>query len=379
MADLDPYALAALGVYLAALVGFSLLGTIRQAARRGGAFARLAEARAQAKEKAKEHAFALLPTREGEDFIIYASGKLAGRAHAHERFRHPLELAPVDRFALVKDMDGQTGLVLTAGGQDLAVTGLEEIARIYHLVQKDGAPLSFVFRADESERMKGLLGKLAPKELEMLRAGMMPNEVITDVIFGVDYEGALKTAGGRGMAPKLVVTNLRVILLAQTIQRQAVAGGTLVTTHFNLVNYPLPLARGITLEALPGLGRRAYRLLLDLPPEMPKAPVLRLTTDHTGILLPIALFSRPLSFVDAGAGIGSVIGASLRAIGWGILTGGAALGAGFALGEGYDSWYERYVPVLAAGGFLTPIVLRTFTAVENRAERARQVRATAAA
>lgn len=362
---LDPYALTALGIYLGALLLLALVPTALYLARRGGAYGRLRTALGQARGAGRA-VFAPLPPKSGGEFLVYAQGRLAARVGAQDGLGADLD--QVKRIALVKDMDGQTGLVVTVAGKDVCVTGLEEMARVWGAVQQDDAPVSFVFRDDESQRMKTLMGRLSYQEQQLLGQWLSEKEVLTDIIPGVDYEGTI-VSGGTKAGATLVVTNLRAGLLATTIAGNA--------RHYNLVSYLLPLAEKVTLERKPKLsGKTSYLLRLELPAELagkgPVPPTLKLTADHTGVLLPIVLFKRPLEVVDPPLGPGRLVASWIAAaIGWGILVGGLGVAAAAGLGEA-ERIYQRFFLAIVAGAFLTPAILRAFTLYEVYFERTRQ-------
>ncbi len=372
----DPYVLAAAALYLGAAGGLGLLLTGARLAARGGAWAALEAALAQARQMGASTAVPLAGGEHG-DFLVLARGKHAARVPA--RPGHAGDLAPVRRAALVKDMDGQTGLVVVHGADTSCVTGLEPMARAWGQLQADDVQVELVFRDDEGERLKRQLRLLHPKEQALVEQWLTPNEVLTDVIRGVDYEGTLQAPGSKGSAT-LLVTNLRVGLLAQTVLVERVGNATRTTTSLSLVNYLLPLATQVTLERAPSLGKPSWRLRLELPAELPdpKAPTLVLGPDHTGMFLPLVVFRRPVRVVDAGAGLGRVVLETIGpALGCGLLLGGLAAGVAALVYGQQHTYHGRYILPAALCGLATPAWFKALHLVEAWRERARQAGVTA--
>lgn len=364
----DPYVVGGLLAYLAAAGGLGLLVTAARVLGRGAAWEQLKGALAHAKQLGAATFAPLAGGRHGE-FLVLAKGRFAARLPGAR------DLAPITRAALVKDNDGQTGLVIEAGGQTSCVTGLEPMTRAWSQLQQDDVPVELVFRDDEPRRVANLVKALHPREQEMVGKWLVQGEVLTDVVRGVDYEGALKTPGSKGAAT-LLVTPLRVGLLAQTVLVERVGNGTRTTTSVNLVTYLLPQASLVTMERTSSLGAAEWRLRLELPADAPggakDAPVLKLTPDHTGLFVPLVLFKRPVKVVDEGAGLGRVVVETIApAIGCGILLGGvSAAVAGLIYGQ-LHTYHGRYILPAAIAGLLTPALFKALSLVETWFERAR--------
>ncbi len=364
----DPFAYGALAVYLGT-IGAVALGLVALAwLRRGGAWTAV---EAACKQAVQMGATTFAPLPDG-GFLVYGAEASAARVSGGAA----PQLQKVTRVALVKDMDGQTGLVVTAGGQNVCVSGIGPMAHVYGQAQRDGAEMSIVFRDDEAERMSRLIGLLDGKEREILAGWLTEKEVLTDIIFGVDYEGQLRTAGAKGKA-KLLVTNLRAGLLGTTIQTEHLGNATRTTTHYSLISYLLPLAEKVTVRRASGLGANSYVLELALKPEHQNegAPKLKLTEDHAGVFLPLVLFRCPVEVVEEPVGVGNVIGgAILGGIGWGILTAIVGVVVAVALTEGSDlrHWGYRYTLPIVLGAALTPLVFRISSLLRDYLERARE-------
>jgi hypothetical protein len=374
----DTYAYMALGVYFLVAGGFAAVIAFMDVSKRDALYGIVRKAIDQARQMS-EVVFAPLP--DGR-FFLYGKGQMAGAVDSNDTGDY--SLAKVERIALVKDMHSQTGLVVTIRGKDECVTGLEEMARIYSMVQRDDAPVAVVFREDAGQTMNNVLGTLDVRERSLIGEWITDQEIITDVIHDVDYEGTVQSAGSKGVA-KLVVTNLRVGLLAQTVQTESVSGGTRTTTHYNLISYLLPLANRVILERTPKLSEPTYLLHLDMPAEHTgRAPVLKLTKDHTGVFLPMVIFNRPVEVRDTGPGVFRVVFETLKAtVGWGILFGALAAGGAAILSEsGLFSpghWQYRYAMPLVIAGALTPGLFRFVSILGNWLERRRMIDLEAAA
>lgn len=363
----DPYVLGATLIYLGSAGGLGVLLTAARAAGRGAAWARLREALAQARQMGSAAFAPLAGGRQGE-FLVLAKGRHATRLPGGK------DLSPITRAALVKDKDGQTGLVIEAGGQTSCVTGLEPMTRAWVQLQQDDVPVQVVFRDDEAQRTANRVKSLLPGEQELIGKWLVQGEVITDVIRGVDYEGEVKSPGNKAAAT-LIVTPMRVGLLARTVLVQQSGNVRRVTTSVNLISYLLPQASLVTMERTPSLGKPEWRLRLELPPGTPGgegAPVLKLTPDHTGLFLPLVLFKRPVKVVDAGAGPGRVLLETLGpACGCGILLGGVSLLVALLVYGGNHTYHGRYILPAALAGLITPGFFKALALIEAWLERSR--------
>lgn len=364
--EFDPYVLAATLAFLAAAVGLGAALTALRALGRGSVWASIRAALDHAKQVGAAVAVPLPGGRHG-DAVILAKGGLASILPGAR------DLAKIDKAALVKDKDGQTGIVLHAGGQTTCVAGLEPMARAWSRLQQDGVPVEVVFRDDEAQRVKTRLSGLHPREQEMLAKWLVQGEVVTDVIRGVNYEGTVKTAGDKGQAT-LLVTNLRVGLLAQTVLVERMGNATRTTTSFSFTTYLLPKANRVTFERTPSLTTAGWRVKLDLPKELEQegAPTLLLGPDHAGVFLPLVVFKCPTTVIDEGAGVGRIIGESLgAAIGCGILFGGlAAAVTGMYYGS-HSTYYARYIWPALACGLVLPGLFKMLALTEAWLERNR--------
>ncbi|MBL4849214.1 MAG: hypothetical protein JKY65_27120 [Planctomycetes bacterium] len=353
----DPYAYGALAVYLIGL-GAITGGLAFVARAKQGAVLNALGAGLKSATHLGRAVFAALP---GGKYLIYAGGHVSEVSGSGAT-----ELAPISRYAMVKDMDAQTGVVLTCGKTHHCVTGLGPMGRILAQLQREEKSLAFVFREDESKTIGRLLHSLESREQQILIEWLRRDdgEVLTDIVPEVDYEGSLGEGGAEKGKATLIVTNLRAGLLAQTVTRTPVSGGTQVTTRYHLVSYLLPAAEKVILERTPTLLETEYLLRLQLPAELAEmaqgTPVLKLGEEHAGILLPIALFNRPIEVLDGPPR--GVVGQTLGGIGWGILLGLIMLGVAAFLSEsgefGSRHWWYRYYVPLIAGGFLTALVVR---------------------
>lgn len=369
----DPYVIGATVAYLAAAGGLGGVVTAARVFGRGAVWEQLRRTLAHAREMGAA-TFAPLAGGPHGEFLVLTKGKHAARVPGGK------ELKPITRAALVKDKDGQTGLVIEAGGERTCVTGLEPMTRAWAQLQQDDVPVEVVFRDDEGQRVQRAVAGLLPQEQAMLAKWLVQGEVLTDVVRGVDYEGALNTPGGKGAAT-LLVTSLRVGLLAQTVLVERVGNATRTTTSLNLVTYLLPKANQVTMRRTASLATPEWRLELDLPPDLhnEKAPVLKLTPDHTGVFLPLVIFRRPVKVVDDGAGLGRVLVETIApALGCGVLLGGAAAAAAGLYYGAHTTYHGRYILPAAVAGLLTPGVFKALSLIEAWAERARG-RAAAAA
>jgi hypothetical protein len=112
--------------------------------------------------------------------------------------------------------------------------------------------------------------------------------MLTDIVPQVEYDGSLGEGASEKGKATLIVTNLRAGLLAQTVTRTPVSGGTQVTTRYHLVSYLLPAAEKVILERSPSLLETKYLLRLQLPSELAEmargTPTLKLGEEHAGIL-----------------------------------------------------------------------------------------------
>lgn len=353
----DPYAYAALGAYLAGVAAvagsLALIGRAKQSA----VLKALAHGMRQATHLGRA-AFAQIP---GGKYLIYAGGHLSEVAGSGAS-----EFAPISRYAMVKDMDAQTGIVLTAKGENHCVTGLGPMARILAQLQREEKNIAFVFREDEGSQIGEALRELDIREQQILLEWLQSDngEVLTDIVKEVDYEGSLGESGAEKGKATLVVTNWRAGLLAQTVTREAVSGGTQVTTRFHLVSYLLPEAEKVILERDPSLLETSYILRLQLKGELQEAdrttPDLKLGEEHAGILLPIALFNRPVEILEGPPK--GIVGQTLGGIGWGIMLALLMVGVAAILSESGEfrpsHWWYRYHVPLVLGGFLTALVVR---------------------
>jgi hypothetical protein len=364
----DPYAYAALALYLVTAGGIGLALVMAKVMGRKSAYQALEAAIQQARQIGKA-AFAPLP---GGKFLVYAKGT------AGEVGEGTFALSEVGRTALVKDMDGQTGIVISSGGKDHCVTGLGPMARMYSRLQADEANVQPVFRDDEGTSMQVKIGALDAQEHQILGQWLMEDgEIITDIINDVDYEGSVASAGSKGTA-KLVVTNLRAGLLAQTVETESVAGGTRTTTHYNLIQYLLPLADRVKITRKKSLISPEYLVELELPPEdaakVGSAPILKLTEDHAGIFLPIVVFRRPVVYEDQAVNMGSLLPETMWGLGWSILfliPGGivtALLSESNVLMRGGSYNYRYSIPLLL-GFLLTPLLFRALGLIGNISDR----------
>ncbi len=364
--EFDPYVLGATAAFLATAVGLGVALTGLRVMGRGSVWATIRAAFEHAKQVGAAVAVPLPGGRHG-DAVILAKGGLAAILPGAR------DLAKIDKAALVKDKDGQTGIVLHAGGQTTCVAGLEPMARAWSRLQQDGVPVDVVFRDDEAQRVANAIKTLHFREQEMLQKWLVQGEVITDVIKGVSYEGTVKTAGSKGQATVLV-TNLRVGLLAQTVLVERMGNATRTTTSFSFTTYLLPKATRCTFERVPSLSTAGWRVKLELPKELEQegAPTLLLGPDHAGVFLPLVVFKCPTAVVDAGAGVGRVLTESLgAAIGCGILFGGlAAAVTGLYYGN-HHTYYARYIWPALACGLLLPGVFKMLALTEAWLERSR--------
>lgn len=372
----DPYVIGATCAFLGVAGGLALCSTALRVLGRSGAWSGLREALAQAQQMGAA-SFAPLAGGQHGDFLVLAKGKHAAR------LPEARDLAPITRAALVKDKDGQTGLVIEAGGRTSCVTGLEPMTRAWVQLQQDQVPVEIVFRDDEVERVARLIKSLHPKEQEMLAKWLVPGEVLTDVIRGVDYEGKLNTPGSKGSAT-LLVTPMRVGLLAQTVLVQQSGNVTRTTTSVNLITYLLPEASCVTMERTASLGSPEWRLHLELPPgkgqeSSAAPPVLKLNPDHTGVFLPLVLFKRPVKVIDEGAGFGRVVLETIGpAIGCGILLGGVAMVVALLVYGSNHTYHGRYIVPALMAGLITPGIFKAFSLVEAWVERSRTAAAASA-
>jgi hypothetical protein len=252
------------------------------------------------------------------------------------------------------------------------------MTRAWAYLQQEEVPVEVVFRDDEGKRIANRVQSLLPREQEMLGKWLMPQELLTDVIRGVDYEGAVSAPGGKGGAT-LLVTNLRVGLLARTVLVERFGNTTRTTTSLTLITYALPLATRVTMERAPALGAEEYRLRLELPPEhqpqdpKQKTPVLKLGPDHTGLFLPLVMFRRPTQVQDAGASFARVIFEAIGpALGCGILLGiAAAVVTGIYAAQNSTDYSVRYVPAAVLCALLTPGIGKSLHLLEVWFERMR--------
>lgn len=364
----DPYAYMALGAYLVGLSAVVGALAFVGRAKHGALVKALGEGLRQATHLGRA-AFARIP---GGKYLIYAGGHLSevdGNGAS--------EFAPISRYAMVKDMDAQTGIVLTSGKTNHCVTGLGPMGRILAQLQREEKGISFVFREDESKNMGRQLNKLDMREQQILVEWLRRDdgEILTDIVENVDYEGSLGESGSEKGKATLVVTNLRAGLLAQTVTRQAVSGGTQVTTRYHLVSYLLPAAEKVILERTPDLLEKSYLLKLQLPGELQEmdrqTPNLKLGEEHAGILLPIALFNRPVEVLDGRPK--GLVGETLWGLGWGILLGLVMLGVAAVLSESGEfrpsHWWYRYHIPLILGGVLTALIVRAAGLFQHSGER----------
>ena len=364
----DPYAYMALGAYLVGLSAVVGALAFMGRAKHGAVLKALSEGLRQATHLGRA-AFARIP---GGKYLIYAGGHVSevdGDGAS--------EFAPISRYAMVKDMDAQTGIVLTSGKTNHCVTGLGPMGKILAQLQREEKGISFVFREDESKNIGRQLSKLGMREQQILIEWLQTDndEMLTDIVEDVDYEGSLGESGAEKGKATLIVTNLRAGLLAQTVTRQAVSGGTQVTTRIHLVSYHLLAAEKVILERSPGLLEKTYLMKLQLPGELQEmdrtTPNLKLGEEHAGILLPIALFKRPIEVLDGRPK--SLIGETLWGLGWAIILGLVMIGVAAFLSESGNfrpgHWWYRYHAPLVLGGVLTALVVRAAGLFQHSGER----------
>jgi hypothetical protein len=369
---IDLYAWLALAIYLGVVAAVSLLRVVKDAGGRGRGYGAVKGALSAAGKGPEDLAWA--PLADGR-FLVYAAG---GRAAVVGGESHrPDVLQPVTRVALVKDMDQQTGLVLTVQGEDLCVTGLDHMARVWAVLQRDETRVRIVFREDEGATVQAALNALAPNERSLVGQWLAEEEIVTDVIVGVDYQGTVN-AGAEKSQATLIVTNFRVGLLAQTKTTVHQGNQIQTTTHFNLITYLLPVAECVTFERTAAIGKQEYAVRLELPEEhaAADAPVLLLTPDHAGMLLPVVLFGRSVRVIETAASAGRWAWETFKSgFGLAIWWGGLGLVAALIITEGdvlgHGSWYYRYsVPIIVAAA-LTPGIVRGASLLIDRAERGR--------
>lgn len=373
----DPFVWIALGVYLAVVVfGTVLRGAWGLARRRGtwGALEHALESLGPARD-----ALGWAPLAGGR-FLVYARGGQA--AVVDPSSDSPPKLRKVTRIALVKDQDQQTGLVVTVDGADHCVSGLAEMARLWSIVQQDDVPVRIVFREDEGATMTRKLADMAEGQRNLILQWLTEDEIVTDIISGVSYEGSTGTEGEPAYA-NLIVTNLRVGLLAATKTVQREGNQVRTTTHLALLSYLLPIAESVTFERGAGLESDVYTVQLKLPAEHERAdaPTLKLGPAHAGMLLPLVMYGRPVQVRDPHPS-GWVGDAIFAGIGWGLLWALLAFGVSFTLWNwglaGDRSWWYRYVIPMVVAGAATPLFMRGSRLVVASAERARAARLTPA-
>lgn len=364
----DTYAYLALGAYLVGLGAVCGALTFLARAKHGAVIKALSEGLRQATHLGRA-VFAKIP---GGKYLIYAGGHLS-----EVDAQGAQEFAPISRYALVKDMDAQTGIVLTSGKTNHCVTGLGPMGRILAQLQREEKRINFVFREDESKNMGRLLNKLEMREQQILVEWLRRDdgEILTDIVENVDYEGSLGESGAEKGKATLIVTNHRAGLLAQTVTRQAVSGGTQVTTRIHLVSYLLLAAEKVILERTPDLLEKSYVMRLQLPGELQEmdrsTPDLKLGEEHAGILLPIALFNRPVEVLDGRPK--GLVGETLWGLGWAIILGLIMGGVALFLSESGSfrpsHWWYRYTLPLVLGGVLTAFVVRIAGLLQHSGER----------
>jgi hypothetical protein len=369
---IDLYAWAALAAYLGTVALVAGVLCFRWLAGRSSAWAALQGAIAASGKSREDLVWAALPSG---GFLLYARGGTA--CVVGDGGDHHSGLRSVDRIALVKDMDQQTGLVFTIEGANVCVTGLDAMARIWSLLQREETRVHLVFREDEGETMQKAIKDLHANEQQLLGQWLTEDEIVTDVIKDVDYIGKLESKGSKGTAT-LVVTNLRVGLLARTVETQTSGNSTRTTTHFNLLGYLMPAAEMVTLQRTPKIGAVEFVMRLALPPEHEnaEAPDLQLTRDHAGVFLPLVIFRRPVQVRQEAAGLGRwAFETAMAGLGWGILLGGLMLIVSLILTEGdlvdYGRWWYRYTVPLILGGALTPVIFRGWSLLGDQIERSR--------
>jgi hypothetical protein len=126
----DPYAYTALAAYLVGVAAVTGGLAFVARAKSNAVLGALASGLNTATHLGRA-VFAALP---GGKYLIYAGGHVSEVSGSGAT-----EFSPVSRYAMVKDMDAQTGVVLTSGKTNHCVTGLGPMGRILAQPRPAGA------------------------------------------------------------------------------------------------------------------------------------------------------------------------------------------------------------------------------------------------
>jgi hypothetical protein len=374
--------ITALAIFAGALAAIVTALIFRAAVRAGR---RRAAARDLARGAFGEEGGAVIETTEitpavpAGPVLVAMRGKKAAIASASSG-GPPASAEDVAGAALYQDEAGRTGLKLDVGGRSFVVSALPDMLRAYAELARAGVAVELALDpAAVAARRDALLAKLHAKEAETVKSWLVQGEAVFAAGMPVGYEGRVPSQGSRGSA-SLVVTNLRLGLLAQTVTVERRGNVSRTTTFYNLLGYALPLAAALKATRAPALRQDAYRIDFTwLEGKGPKPenepPALLLGPEHGAALLPIALTRRPVEVREAAIPASRLVGPLVKGgIGFAILGGGLAGGA-FALawnlpelsraltGEG-TRWMESWIPFVIAGGALAGALLRGLSTFE---------------
>ncbi len=285
----------------------------------------------------------------------------------------------VKKATFLQDDASRTGLRLeTDDGRSFVVSDLDGAMRAYGQLAGAGVGFNYQFAPGGGDRIKTKIDTLHAKEQQILAQWLIKDEILLDAVPNAEYSGTLQS-GGTAMRAILIVTNLRVGLLAQT-QTTTVSGNTrTVTTHYNLLGYPFPLIAQVDAKRDGKLRSEKFTWSFQYKPETPppagqKPPDLILDADQAAVMLPLSICGTPLSVRDAGVGVGGLIGSwILGGIGFGIIGGVVGFVPFWAYwgtgGLGGAHWMEDWLLTVLVGSVAAGAIIRGLSALEHWFER----------
>jgi hypothetical protein len=288
-----------------------------------------------------------------------------------EKTEDLVDVHQLTAVSILQDGSGAIGVELQSKAHKIVLSGLDALVRAYrHFSSVD---FEMQFQLDQGEdRLNKRLSGLAPKELEIVKEWLVEQELILDVVADVKFKGKLGP-GGTVNNSLLLVTNMRLGLLVQTTTVQQVGNAQRVTTHFNLLNYPLPLAECFQLVPDQAFRKHSYHGSLQYSAEQQaaKAPTLVLEQGHGSVLFPIAICRAKVKVLSRSPNPARLIAELLiGTVLFGML-GAIVIGGPYAAywGMGSNSWMEDWIPVVFCGGAIAGAVIRGISTFENFLER----------
>lgn len=367
-----PIQVVPLVLFAAVLLAQAGLLALRAKARAGARIGAVAALRAQHSAADKDVVLVFDAAGTGPHLAVLIGDKVGvadGGANGPAR-----KARAVEQAALLFDGEGKVGLrIALVGGGTFVAVDLDSIVRLYDRLNEAQVELQYEVAAGANERIQRKVTALHAKEQAMLAEWLQTDkgEVLLDIVPNVTYAGPVPVPGSLVKA-SLVVTNIRLSLLAQT-QTVTQAGNTrTTTTHLTLLGYPLPLIARVTATRVGGLRKHQHRWSFEWKPEVapPKEqtpPDLLLGPECGAVVFPLAICKVDVQARDPGAS--GLIGAWIRGgIGFGILgaiLGGVPLWFYWGSGGGDQGWAYDWIATSALCGALAAAVMRGLSAFEH--------------